>query len=52
AAPALNVFSVGFPAMVLAGLGVLILALPSIGSRIQWMWLQGFLQVRSLVGLT
>lgn len=52
AAPALNIFSVGFPAMVLAGLGVLILALPSIGSRIQWMWLQGFLQVRTLVGLT
>ena len=52
AAPSLNIFSVGFPAMVLAGYGVLILALPSIGARIQWLWMQGFFQVRALVGIT
>jgi len=52
AAPSLNIFSVGFPAMVFAGFAVLILALPSIGARIQWLWMQGFFQVRSLVGLT
>jgi flagellar biosynthetic protein FliR len=52
AAPSLNIFSVGFPAMIAAGFGVLMLALPSIGGRIQWLWLQGFLQVRSLVGLS
>jgi flagellar biosynthetic protein FliR len=52
AAPSLNIFSVGFPAMVFAGYAVLILALPSIGARIQWLWMQGFFQVRGLVGLT
>jgi len=43
---------VGFPAMIFAGFGILILALPSIGSRIQWLWMQGFFQVRTLVGLS
>jgi flagellar biosynthetic protein FliR len=51
AAPSLNIFSVGFPAMIAAGFAVLMIALPSIGSRIQWLWLQGFIQVRSLVGI-
>jgi flagellar biosynthetic protein FliR len=51
AAPSLNIFSVGFPAMIVAGFGVLMLALPSMAGRIQWLWLQGFIQVRSLVGL-
>ena len=51
AAPSLNIFSVGFPAMIAAGFGVLMLALPSMGGRIQWLWLQGFTQVRSLVGI-
>jgi flagellar biosynthetic protein FliR len=51
AAPSLNIFSVGFPAMIFAGFGILILALPSIGARIQWLWLQGFFQVRALVGI-
>ena len=52
AAPSLNIFSVGFPAMIFAGFGVLILALPGIGARIQWLWMQGFFQVRTLVGIT
>jgi len=47
----LNIFSLGFPAMVVAGFLVMILSLPSIGGRIQWMWLQGLTQTRSLVGL-
>lgn len=51
AAPALNIFSVGFPAMVLVGLGVLFLSLPSVGARIQWLWTQGFVQLRQLLGL-
>jgi len=42
AAPSLNIFSVGFPAMIFAGFGVLFLALPGIGARIQWLWMQGF----------
>ncbi len=52
AAPSLNIFSVGFPAMIAAGFGVLMLALPSIAGRIQWLWLQGFVQVRSVVGIS
>ena len=51
AAPSLNIFSVGFPAMIFAGFGVLVLALPSIGARIQWLWGQGFTQVKILTGL-
>lgn len=51
AAPALNIFSVGFPAMVLVGLGVLFLSMPSVGARIQWLWTQGFVQLRQLLGL-
>ena len=51
AAPSLNIFSVGFPAMIFAGFGVLVLALPSIGARIQWLWIQGFTQVKILTGL-
>ncbi len=51
AAPSLNIFSVGLPAMIVAGFVVLMMALPSIGARIQWLWLQGFLQVRAVVGL-
>ncbi len=51
AAPSLNIFSLGFPAMVIAGFMIMILSLPSIGARIQWMWLQGLTQTRSLVGL-
>jgi len=51
AAPSLNIFSVGFPAMIVAGFAVLMLSLPSIAGRIQWLWLQGFLQVRGVVGI-
>ena len=51
AAPSLNIFSVGFPAMIFAGFGILLFALPNIGARIQWLWIQGFTQVRTLAGL-
>lgn len=51
AAPSLNIFSVGLPATIVVGFLVLMLSLASIGSRIQWLWLQGLLQLRSLVGL-
>jgi flagellar biosynthetic protein FliR len=50
AAPALNIFSVGFPAMVFVGFGVLFISLPSIGARTQWLWTQAFAQVRQLLG--
>ena len=51
AAPSLNIFSVGLPATIVAGFLVLMISLPSIGSRIQWMWLQGLIQIRTLAGL-
>lgn len=50
AAPALNIFSVGFPAMVVVGFGVLFISLPSIAARTQWLWTQAFAQVRQLLG--
>jgi hypothetical protein len=34
-----------------AGFLVLILSLGGIGSRIQWLWLQGLTQLRTVVGL-
>jgi flagellar biosynthetic protein FliR len=51
AAPSLNIFSVGLPATIVAGFFVLMVSLPSIAGRIQWLWLQGLTQIRVLVGL-
>ncbi|WP_396437220.1 flagellar biosynthetic protein FliR [Limnohabitans sp.] len=50
AAPSLNIFAVGFPAMIMAGLVILIISLDSIGARIEWLWVQGFSLVRDVVG--
>ena len=52
AAPSLNIFQVGLPAMIIAGFGVLVLTLPSMGSRIEWLWLQGFMEVRTQLGMS
>ena len=49
AAPSLNIFSVGFPAMVVSGFLVLWLALPNVIGRINWLWVQTFNQLRSLL---
>ena len=46
AAPSLNIFAVGFPAMLLAGLLIIILAMDSIGGRLQWLWLEAFTMLR------
>ncbi len=51
AAPSLNIFSVGLPATIVLGFGVLIMAMGGIGSRIQGLWTQALAQVRLLVGL-
>ena len=50
AAPSLNIFAVGFPAMIMAGLIILIISLDSIGGRIEWLWVQGFSLVRDVIG--
>jgi len=51
AAPSLNIFAVGFPAMLLAGLLILILSMDSIGGRIRWLWLEAFTVLRDWAGV-
>lgn len=51
AAPSLNIFSVGFPASIAAGIIILIISLESIIGRMRWLWTQAFLHARDLVGL-
>ena len=42
AAPVLNIFAVGFPAMLLGGLILMVIFAANFGSRIQWLWLEAF----------
>jgi flagellar biosynthetic protein FliR len=51
AAPSLNIFAVGFPALIIAGFLILIISLESIGARIEWLWVQGFTVVRNVMGV-
>jgi flagellar biosynthetic protein FliR len=51
AAPALNIFAVGFPAMILAGIVLLSLSMTSIGFRIQWLWQESFEIMGTALGL-
>ena len=52
AAPALSIFAVGFPAMILAGMLLLSLSMSSIGYRIQWLWRESFEVVGQALGVT
>ena len=52
AAPALNIFAVGFPAMIMAGMLLLAMSMSSIGYRIQWLWRQSFEVVGQALGVT
>ena len=52
AAPALNIFAVGFPAMILAGMLLLATSMTSIGFRIQWLWRRAFDVVGQALGVT
>ena len=52
AAPALNIFAVGFPAMILAGIILLSISMTSVAYRIQWLWLQSFDTLKSGLGLS
>ena len=49
AAPSLQLFSVGLPAILLSGFIVLWMAVPSIINRINWLWVQTFSQMRGLL---
>ena len=51
AAPSLNIFAVGFPAMLLTGIVVCVLSMESIGLRLQWLWVQGFSTLSDLMGV-
>ncbi|MEK9943258.1 MAG: flagellar biosynthetic protein FliR, partial [Gammaproteobacteria bacterium] len=42
AAPALNILAVGFPAMVLSGMVLLVIYLVNINLRIEWLWIEAF----------
>lgn len=50
AAPSLNIFTVGFPALILVGFGILIISMGNNLSRVQWVWLQSFQVLRSFLG--
>ena len=52
AAPALNIFAVGFPAMILAGIVLLSLSMTSIGYRIQWLWQESFEIIGQALGIS
>jgi|TARA_B110000977_G_scaffold176693_1_gene232614 flagellar biosynthetic protein FliR len=52
AAPALNIFAVGFPAMILVGMVLLATSMTSIGYRIQWLWRESFDVVGQALGVT
>ena len=49
AAPSLQLFSVGLPAILLSGFVILWMAVPSIINRINWLWVQTFGQMRGLL---
>ena len=51
AAPSLNIFAVGFPAMIVAGFLLLLVSMGGTVNRIEWLWLQGFAKVRELLGI-
>lgn len=51
AAPTLNIFAVGFPAMILVGMLMLYVLMGAIGGRMQWLWSAAFAQVRIVMGL-
>ena len=52
AAPSLNIFAAGFPAMIMTGFLVLILSLDVIGGRIDWLWTHAFGVLRDLIGVS
>jgi flagellar biosynthetic protein FliR len=51
AAPTLNIFAVGFPATIIAGLLILYVTMGAIAERIQWLWMAGFSNLRMILGI-
>ncbi len=50
AAPSLNIFTVGFPALILTGFVIMIFSMTSNVARIDWVWTQAFMMLRSYLG--
>jgi flagellar biosynthetic protein FliR len=50
AAPSLNIFTVGLPALILTGFMVMIFSMTSNVARIDWVWTQAFMMLRSYLG--
>lgn len=50
AAPTLNIFTVGFPALILTGFIVMVFSMGSNVARIDWVWTQAFMMLRSYLG--
>jgi len=50
AAPSLNIFTVGFPALILTGFIVMVFSMGSNVARIEWVWTQAFMMLRSYLG--
>jgi flagellar biosynthesis protein FliR len=51
AAPTLNIFAVGFPAMILAGMAMLYILMGAMAGRMQWLWNAAFGQIRTILGV-
>jgi flagellar biosynthetic protein FliR len=51
AAPAMNIFSIGFPALLAGGLIFLLVALPGIGTVMESLWSEGVMTINRLLGL-
>jgi flagellar biosynthetic protein FliR len=50
AAPSLNIFTIGIPALIVVGFGVLIVSMGNNLARVQWVWVQSFEMLRSFLG--
>jgi flagellar biosynthetic protein FliR len=51
AAPAMNIFSIGFPALLIGGLILILVALPSIGTSMEALWTEGVDTINRLLGI-
>jgi len=51
AAPAMNIFSIGFPALLIGGLILILVALPSIGTSMEALWTEGDDTINRLLGI-
>lgn len=50
AAPSLNIFTVGFPALILVGFFIFIVSMGNNVARIEWIWTQAFMTLRAYLG--